>query len=65
MDRMCAKSNECVIQENETLHWSGWQSNLVQSNLNGSNIFGTMEIRSRHGYFESLRVNHGTSSGSK
>ena len=22
---------------------------LIQSNLNGSNIFGTMEIRSRHG----------------
>ena len=25
------------------------QINIIQSNLNGSNIFGTMEIRSRHG----------------
>ena len=30
----------------------------VQSNFNGSNIFGTMEICSRHGWFEPLRVNH-------
>ena len=37
----------------------------IQSNLNGSNIFGTMEIRSRHWWFEPLRVNHGTGSGSK
>ena len=30
--------------------------NYIQSNLNGSNTFGTMEIRSRHGYLEPLRV---------
>ena len=28
------------------------------SNFNGSNIYGTMEICSRHGKFEPLRVNH-------
>ena len=37
----------------------------VQSNFNGSNIFETIENCSRHGWFEPLRVNHGTSSGSK
>ena len=31
----------------------------IQSKLNNSNLFGTMEICSRYGYFESLRVNHG------
>ena len=34
-------------------------------NLNGWNMFGTMEIHLRHREFEPLRVNHGTSSGSK
>ena len=29
----------------------------LQSISIGSNIFGTMEICSRHGYFEPLRVN--------
>ena len=28
---------------------SGTEKNFIQSNLSGSNIFGTMEIRSRHG----------------
>ena len=32
---------------------------LIQSNLNGSNIFGTIENCSRHGWFEPLRVNYG------
>ena len=36
---------------------------IVQSNVNGSNIFGTMEICSRYGLFEPLRFNHGTRSG--
>ena len=43
--------------------YSIWEE--IQSNFNGSNIFGTMEICSRYGYFEPLRVNHGTRSGSK
>ena len=37
----------------------------IQSNFNASNIFGTIENCSRHGYFESLRVNHDARSGSK
>ena len=37
----------------------------VQSNFNGSDIFGTMEVCSRHGEFEPLRVNHGARSGRK
>ena len=37
----------------------------VQSNLNGSNIFGTMENCSRHALFEQPKVNHGSRSGSK
>ena len=41
------------------------RSNKIQSNFNGSNIFGTIEICSKHGLFEPLRVNHGTSSGNK
>ena len=36
----------------------------MQSNFNSSNIFGTMEASSRHEWFELLRVNHGTRSGS-
>ena len=36
----------------------------VESNFNGSNIVGTIEICPRHGH-KSLRVNHGTSPGSK
>ena len=32
--------------------------NLVQSNLNGSNILGTMKICSRYGLFEPVWVNH-------
>ena len=30
----------------------------MQSNFNDSNTFGSIEICSRHGYFEPLRVNH-------
>ena len=30
----------------------------LKSHLKGSNIYGTMEIFSRHGQFEPLRVNH-------
>ena len=37
----------------------------LKQNLNGSNIFGTMEICSRHGQFEPLWVNHAAKSGSK
>ena len=37
----------------------------IQSNFNGSNIFGTIELCSRYGYFEPLRVIHGARSGSK
>ena len=37
----------------------------VQSNLDGSNLFGTMKICSRDGWFEPLRVNYGANSGSK
>ena len=36
-----------------------------QSNLNGSTIFGTFEICSRHGKFEPLRVNHSVRLGGK
>ena len=32
---------------------------LLQSNFDGSNIFGTIENCSRHGWFEPLRVNYG------
>ena len=38
---------------------------IVQSNFNGSNIFGTIENCSRHGWFEPLRVNYGAKLGSK
>ena len=31
----------------------------LQLNFNDSNIFGTMEICSRHGLFKQLRLNHG------
>ena len=31
-------------------------STQKQSNFNGSNIFGTMGIRSRHGHFKPLRL---------
>ena len=34
---------------NSTTAVDGHQINIVQSNFNGSNIFGTMEICSRHG----------------
>ena len=37
----------------------------VQSNFDGSNIFGTIENCSRHGWFEPLRVNYDAKSGSK
>ena len=37
----------------------------IQSNLNGSNIFETMEICSRCGYFEPLRVNQSARLGDK
>ena len=41
------------------------ENNEVQSNFNGSNIFGTIENCSRHGWFEPLRVNYGAKSGAK
>ena len=41
------------------------ESDVRQSNFNGSNIFGTIENCSRLGQFEPLRVNHGARSGSK
>ena len=41
------------------------QKNYIQSKFNGSNIFVNMIISSRCGQFEQLRVNHGTTSGSK
>ena len=31
---------------------------LVQSNVSGSNVFGAMEMYSRRGRFESLRVDY-------
>ena len=31
-------------------------TNKLQSNFNGSNIFGTIEYCSRHGYFEPMRL---------
>ena len=37
----------------------------LQSNFNGSDIFGTLETCSRHGLFEPLRVNYGARLGSK
>ena len=37
----------------------------LQSNFDGSNIFGTIENGSRHGWFEPLRVNYGAKSGSQ
>ena len=37
----------------------------VQSNLNGWNIFGTMEIYSRYELFEPMRVNHSARLGDK
>ena len=37
----------------------------IQSNFNGSNIFGTIENCSRHGWFEPMRVNYGAKSGRK
>ena len=36
---------------------------VIQSNFDGSNIFGTMDICSRYGKFESLKVNDSASSG--
>ena len=36
--------------------WYFRKKKQVQSNFNGSNTFGTMEISSRQGLFESLRV---------
>ena len=39
---------------------------ILQSKFNDSNIYGTMEISSRHWlYFEPLRVNHYIRSGRK
>ena len=38
---------------------------LIQSNFKGSNIFGTIENGSRHGWFEPQRVNYGAKSGSQ
>ena len=35
----------------------------IQSNFNGSNIFGTMKISSRQGLFELMSVNHSARSG--
>ena len=52
-----------VLQQVHTKCWNIIIS--IQSNLNGSNIFGTLENCSRHGKFEPLRVNHGVRSGSK
>ena len=40
-------------------------STNTQSNLNGLNIFETLEICSRHGYFEPLRISHGARSEGK
>ena len=62
--------NEGLVKVNR-LNGYGMISDIVfhlcqiQSNINGSNIFGTMEIHSRHGYCEPLRVNHSTCSGSR
>ena len=38
---------------------------FLQLNFDGSNIFGTIENCSRHGWFEPLRVNYGAKPGSK
>ena len=38
-------------------------STLLQSNFNGSNIFGIMKISSRQGYFEPMRVAKSARSG--
>ena len=38
---------------------------MIQSNVNGSNIFRTMEIISRYGWIEPLKVIRGTRLGSK
>ena len=35
----------------------------IQSNFNGSNIFGTMKISSRQGQFELMNVYHSARSG--
>ena len=37
--------------------------NVVQSNFNGSNTFGTMKINSRQGLFEPMRVDNSARSG--
>ena len=65
---------------NKLSYWPGLASHLkckskrlvlnfvifeVQSNYDGSNIFGTTENCSRHGWFEALRVNYDAKSGSK
>ena len=39
-------------------------ASVLRSNFNGSNIFKTMEICSRYGQFEPLRVNHDVRFGS-
>ena len=38
---------------------------LIQSTCNGSNIFEAIEICSKRGQFEPLRVNHSAGSGGK
>ena len=52
---------------NRTVTFCEWIRHIqcldVQSNFNGSSIFGTMAFCSRHGLFEPLRFNHSDRSG--
>ena len=41
----------------------GAESLQIQSNFNGSNTFGTMQISSRQGKFEPMRVDYSARSG--
>ena len=53
------------IQSEEIGDHAAYARTYIQSNFDGSNIFGTIENCSRHGWFEPLRVNYGAKSGSK
>ena len=68
----------CIVMANDMMSiyvnfmtakqiWQGLELsvNYIQSNFDGSNIFGTIENCSRYRWFEPLRVNYGAKSGSK
>ena len=47
--RILAQSSGNIFFDHHTWAYAAVKLNHIQSNLNGSNIFGTVEIRSRHG----------------